>query len=351
MKTRNILLSVLAGLSIVSCTQNVADKPMQIESVNALFDSIAKRDIYGRRILRCLEDSVLYEEYNICHVLTDTTGKNNTINYDKEWMRKQTEDHNYLLRNVPDMLDMLCRTAEKSYRYISGDSIDYNITLGNNPQELLYLKSYSEVNRNKVFDFCYMVEKPANITVKSGDVTSVRELLQAFLAEQKKVKKYEVKYKWDKDVAIPDDYTPFLPVSYIGHGSDSLAVSSVTGIHFFIPAKNQHRIDVAVDFYNRLNRMATEQPRRGSILTTSARFKSYMENVESHVDLLRYTVYNYETRHRIYTIMMEQSSEGIHILELYTPDAPRFTIPWLWLKVKQTHNLDIIPEKDFEKLY
>ena len=215
MKTRNILLSVLAGLSIVSCTQNVADKPMQIESVNALFDSIAKRDIYGRRILRCLEDSVLYEEYNICHVLTDTTGKNNTINYDKEWMRKQTEDHNYLLRNVPDMLDMLCRTAEKSYRYISGDSIDYNITLGNNPQELLYLKSYSEVNRNKVFDFCYMVEKPANITVKSGDVTSVQELLQAFLAEQKKVKKYEVKYEWDKDVAIPDNYNTFLPVSIL----------------------------------------------------------------------------------------------------------------------------------------
>ena len=75
------------------------------------------------------------------------------------------------------------------------------------------------------------------------------------------------------------------------------------------------------------------------------------ENVERHADLLRYTVYNYETRHRIYTIMMEQSPEGIHLLELYTPDAPRFTIPWLWLKVKQTHNLDIIPEKDFEKFY
>jgi len=44
-------------------------------------------------------------------------------------------------------------------------------------------------------------------------------------------------------------------------------------------------------------------------------------------------------------------SEGIHLMELYTSDAPRFTIPRLWLKVKQTHNLDIIPEKDFEKLY
>lgn len=338
MRTKNIVLSVLAGLSIVSCTQNVADKPMQIESVSALFDSIAKRDIYGRRILRCLEDSVLFEEYNICHVLTDNTEKN-------------TEDHNYLLRNVPDLLDGLCRTAEKSYRYISGDSIDYNITLGNHPQELLYLKGYNDVNRNNLFDFCYLVEKPANITVKPGDVTPVRELLRAFIAEQKWVKKYEVKYEWDKDVAIPDDYNTFQPVSYCGHGADSLAASSVTGTHFFIPAKNQHRIDVAADFYNRLNRMATEQPRRGSILTTSARFKSYMENAEWHVDLLRYTIYNYETRHRIYTIMMEQSSEGIHLLELYTPDAPRFTIPWLWLKVKQTHNLDIIPEKDFEKLY
>ena len=351
MKTKNIIMSIWAGLSIISCTQNAADTPMQIESVSELFDSIAKRDIYGRRILRCLEDSVLIEEYNICHVLTDTTGKNHTINYDKEWMQKQAEDHNYLLRNVPELLDRLCKTAQKSYRYMSGDSIDYNITLGNHPQELLSLKSYSEVNRNHLFDFCYIAEKPVNIAVKSGDVTSVRELLQAFLAEQEVVKKYKVNYEWDKGVVIPDDYNTFLPVSYMGHESDSLAASSVTGTHFFIPAKNQHRIDVAVDFYNHLNRMATVQPQRGSILTTSARFKSYMENVEWYVDLLRYTVYNYETRHRIYTIMMEQSSEGIHILELYTPDAPRFTIPRLWLKVKQTHNLDIIPEKDFEELY
>lgn len=347
MRTRNIVLSVLAGLSIVSCTQNVADKPMQIESVSELFDSIAKRDIYGRRILRCLEDSVLCEEYNICHTLSDATD-NDT---DKEWMRKEKEEHNYLLQNVPVLLDRLCRTAEKSYRYISGDSIDYNITLRNRPQKLLYLKCWKDKSRINWFDFCYMAEKPANTTVKSGDVTSVRELLQAFLAEQKGIKKYEVNYEWDKDVAIPDDYNIFLPVSYCGHGADSLAASSVTGTHFFIPAKNEQRIEVAVDFYNRLNRMATEQPRRGTILTTSARFKSYMENVEWYVDLLRYTVYNYETRHRIYTIMMEQSSEGIHLLELYTPDAPRFTIPRLWLKVKQTHNLDIIPEKDFEKLY
>ena len=343
MRTKNIILSILTGFSVVSCTQNVADEPMQIESVSEFFDSIAKRDIYGRRILRCHENPVLIEEYNICHTLSDATEKD----VDKEWMRKETEDHNYLLQNVPELLDRLCRTAEKSYRYISGDSIDYNITLGNNPQKLLYLKCWKE-NRINWFDFGYMAEKPANITVKSGDVTSVRELLQAFLAEQKGVKKYEVRYEWDKDVAIPDDYNTFLPVSYCGHGADSLAASSVTGTHFFIPAKNEQRIEVAVDFYNRLNRMATEQPRRGTILTTSARFKSYMENAEWHVDLLRYTVYNYETRNRIYTIMMEQSSEGIHLLELYTPDAPRFTIPWLWLKVKQTHNFDIIPEKDFE---
>ena len=147
MRTKNIILSILTGFSVVSCTQNVADEPMQIESVSELFDSIAKRDIYGRRILRCHENPVLIEEYNICHTLSDATEKD----VDKEWMRKETEDHNYLLQNVPELLDRLCRTAEKSYRYISGDSIDYNITLGNNPQKLLYLKCWKEnrINRSE----------------------------------------------------------------------------------------------------------------------------------------------------------------------------------------------------------
>ena len=153
-------------------------------------------------------------------------------------------------------------------------------------------------------------------------------------------------------MAIPDNYDKFLPQAVSkGRDADSLAVSVVTGNHYFIPAKDSRRIDVAVDFYNRLNRIATEQPRMGTVLSTTARFKEYLERGDWFADILRYSVYDYAAKRRIYNIMMEQSPEGIHILELNTADVPRFAIPHLWLKVHQTHNFDFIPEKDFEGLY
>lgn len=352
MKTKNIVLTVLAGINMTSCTQTATDKqPHQIETINELLDSCASRGFDGQRTLRCFDDSGLYEEYFIGHSLSTAEIKD-SASYDKEWlkeMKRSTDYHYFLLQNGLELLDRLCKTAEKSYRYISGDSIDYNLTMNSENSEKLYLRSYKRSSDDNIF-LSYMVKKSAEITKESVDVKPIQELLTSFLSEQKGVKKYKVDYVWDQDVAIPEDYGVILTASVLGHGSDSLAASAVTGTHYFIPAKDQHRIDVAVDFYNRLNRMATERPLLGSLLNTSAKFKTSVED-EWYVDLLRYSVFNRETKRRIYTIMMEQSAKGIHILELYTPDAPRFAIPRLWLKVKQTHNLDIIPEKDFKELY
>lgn len=335
MKTKNIILIALAGISIASCTQTVAVKQQhQIETVSELFDSLVNRGIYGQRALICKEDSCMFEEYSIVHSVQDTTA-----------------EHDFLLRNVQELLDRLCLTAENSYRYTSQDSLDYSITLGSNPQEFLYMKCWKDETERDWFIFGHSIKKPVNITLKSDDIESVQEMLKAFLSEQKGVKVYEVKYEWDSGVAIPDNYDKFLPPINKGRDADSLAMSVVTGNHYFIPAKDSRRIDVAVDFYNRLNRIATEQPRMGTVLSTTARFKEYLERGDWFADILRYSVYDYAAKRRIYNIMVEQSPEGIHILELNTADVTRFAIPRLWLKVHQTHNFDFIPENDFEGLY
>ena len=60
METKNIVLIVLVGISIASCTQTVAQKQQhQIETVSELFDTLANRGMYGQRVLTCTEDYTL----------------------------------------------------------------------------------------------------------------------------------------------------------------------------------------------------------------------------------------------------------------------------------------------------
>ena len=70
-----------------------------------------------------------------------------------------------------------------------------------------------------------------------------------------------------------------------------------------------------------------------------------------YVNLMHYRLYDREKRRGTCEIMMGQSPKGIHILEVYPADAPRLAIPRMWLKVRQTHNFDIVPEKDFKDIY
>ena len=255
-----------------------------------------------------------------------------------------------MLEHATAFVEKLCKTAERSYRYISGDSVNYSLTLNDCPEVYITLIRHkdAEVKEREWINFYYSNLKPVKPTEKSLDFKPVQKVLQEFLSEQKDVKPYEVKYEWDKGVAIPANwYSDFYEASR-GLGSDSLAAASVTGTHYFIPAKDEHRIKVSLDFINRITQLAKEQPVSNSFLKTSARPESKMENNNSFFNFLSYKIFNPETHRNIYIILMEQSPEGIHILELYTADAPRFAIPRKWYDIKQTHNFERIPEKDFE---
>lgn len=365
MKTINILLITLVAVCIASCTKKNADNQQhEIETMNELLDSLSDRGIYASRTLYFTEDSV--GEYYMqngendgfpLHHFSSTSPR-----YCRSYMCADTtgvEDilknrHIYMLRAIPETFERLCKKAKASWRYQSGDSLDYSITMGNNPLELLSMTKYKDSRFNSTYiGFAYNVLKPWKKAIKSDDVRPVRELLKTFIAEQKGVKKYEVKYEWDKGVAIPrQQYEHCLwRWRWILRDCDSLAASSVTGTHFFIPAKDKHRIDVAVDFYNRLNNFAIEHPQIGVELNTTTRFKTDFEkhDVRDGEDLLQYSVCNDETHRNIYNILMTQTTEGLHILELYTPNTPRFAIPYDWYKVKESHNLKFDYEWDFAK--
>ena len=371
MKTLNILMIMVAVISIASCTKKSTDSNTdslqhQIETMNELIDSMSNRGMSSLRTLYFTEDSVgeyyvgianpndlspCYAKFHSVEIGMDTT----------EVKDSSTLNHIFLLRTLPEVCEKLCKKAKESSRYQSGDYLDYSITMGGNPHELISMNKHKQKEKNKkefqYIGFTYNVLRPCKKVIKSDDVRPVRELLKTFIAEQKNVYRYDVKYEWDKGVGIPkimnlSSSECCLKWRWIGRDRDSLAASSVTGVHFFIPAKDKHRIDVAVDFYNRLNSFAIEHPQIGVELGTYARLRTDMEksHIESNRELLQYSVRNDETKRNIYNIRMEQSTEGIHILELYTPNAPRFVIPTNWYRVKRIHNNEIDYEVDFRRL-
>ena len=372
MKTLNILLIMVAVISIASCTNKknpdlgTDNQQHQIETINELLDSMSNRGMSSLRTLYFTEDSV--GEYYVGlanpNYLSPYYGKFHSIGIGVDTTEVKDSsilNHIFLLRTLPEVCEKLCEKAKESSRYQSDDSLEYSITMGGNPQELISMTKYKYIVENKKeyqnISFTYNVLKPCKKAIKSDDVSPVREFLKKFIAEQKNVNTYEVKYEWDKGVAIPKT-THFssteccLQWTWIGRDRDSLAASSVTGVHFFIPAKDKYRIDVAVDFYNRLNSFAIEHPQIGVELGTYARLKTDLEkgDIECNRELLQYSVRNDETKRNIYNIRMEQSSVGIHILELYTPNAPRFVIPTNWYRVKRIHNNEIDYEVDFRQL-
>ena len=352
MKTFNILLIMLVAVSIASCTKKKStDNPQhqietsrhQIETISELIDSAANRGITATLYIGCREDSV-FETYRLfAHACIDTTEYKDSVTAYKKFERSFTVKYNYLSQNIPELLDRLSKNAETSYRYQLGDSVDYSITIGNNPRELISMKTYKKGNR-KYIELSHYVSKPIKKTVKSDGIKPFKKALNAFIKERKDVKKYEVKYKWDKGVAIPEKYDGSRYV--IWDDADSLAASSVTGTHLFIPAVElESKINVALDFYNRLNRIVTETPQCKSQFMTTARFKTDLEKGVWYNPMLRYWVCNDKGKF-LYLIIMGYTPEGIDILELNTANAPRFTVPRNWEKIKETHNLDVVYEWD-----
>lgn len=331
-----MILMAFAVMSIVGCTQPASQKGHQIETISELYDTLSKQGIYVQYYILC-RDSVLREEYCIDNMLNTTA-------------IEDSAKHQFLLEHATAFVEKLCKTAEKSYRYISGDSVNYSLTLNDSPEEYITLIRHkdAEVKEREWINFYYSNLKPVKPTEISRDIKPVQKMLQDFLSEQKDVKPYEVKYEWDEGVAIPANWYSDFYEANRGLGSDSLAAASVTGTHYFIPAKDEHRIKVTVDFINRIIQLVKEKPVIGSFLRTSAHTESSMKNGEWFLNLLGYKIFNPETHRNIYNIKMEQSPEGVHILELYTSDVPRFTIPIMWYRFKQTHNFEMTPEKDFE---
>ncbi len=343
-----MIFMAFTAMSIVGCTLPASQKEQhQIETISELYDTLSQHGIQVQYYVLC-QDSVLKEEYCIDHIL-NTPAIEDTTKDDKEWHKRKTE-HQFLLEHATDFVEKMCSTAEKSYRYISGDSLNYSLTMNDSPGEFITLIRHkdAEVKERKWINFYYSKLKPVKPAEISRDIKPVQKMLQDFLSEQKDVKPYEVKYEWDEGVAIPANWYSDFYEANRGLGSDSLAAASVTGTHYFIPAKDEHRIKVTVDFINRIIQLVKEKPVIGSFLRTSAHTESSMKNGEWFLNLLGYKIFNPETHRNIYNIKMEQSPEGVHILELYTSDVPRFTIPIMWYRFKQTHNFEMTPEKDFE---
>ena len=339
MNTKYFLLMACIVACFTSCRQTVSPtESHQVETFLELFDSLTARGENTQRYLECNDDSILSEQYSISITEPDTTRKADPSDdgHYERWNKKTMRDYTFLQQNATRLMEELSQKAEKSYRYISGDTIDYNITMGGTPEVLISMsRQRSEYDNRRYLVLVY---------------------------SWKNAKRYPVKYEWDKGVKIdlgvrayqagyPDGMRKFhARFSLAGEGTDALAPSSVTGTHYFIPCNEEECTTMMNDLYDRLNKLSVENPIVGSSLKTPANIGLSMDgdpDLVINAPKLVFTIKNEETKRTNCLILVKNWESGVHILELYPGNAPRFTIPNLWMYVKHTHNLLAEPEKDF----
>ena len=366
MNTKYFLLIACIVACFTSCRQTVSPtESHQVETILELFDSLTARSEYTVRYLECKNDSILSEQYSISITEADTTRKADPSDdgHYERWSKKMARDYTFLQQNATRLMDELSQKAEKSYRYISGDTIDYNITMGGTPEVLISMsRQRSEYDNRRYLVFVYTINKPIKQTSSCDDVTPVKTLMKQFLDGWKDAKRYPVKYEWDKGEKIdlhanayqegyPDGMRKFHGLfSLVGEGADALAPSSVTGTHYFIPCNEEECTTMLNDLYDRLNKLAVEHPIMGTYMKSPANIGLSMNRDPDLIinsPKLIFTIKNEETKRTNCLILVKNNESGVHILELYPGDAPRFTIPNLWMYVKQTHNMLAEPEKDF----
>ena len=367
MNTKYFLLIACIVACFTSCRQTVSPtESHQVETILELFDSLTARSEYTVRYLECKNDSILSEQYSISITEADTTRKADPSDdgHYERWSKKMARDYTFLQQNATRLMDELSQKAEKSYRYISGDTIDYNITMGGTPEVLISMsRQRSEYDNRRYLVLVYTINKPIKQASSCDNVTPVKTVMKEFVDGWKDAKRYPVKYEWDKGEKI-DLYTHASYAGYpdnvmrkfhgrfslVGEGADALAPSSVTGTHYFIPCNEEECATMMNDLYDRLNKLAVENPIVGSSLKTPANIRLSMNGDPDLIinsPKLVYTIKNEETKRTNCLILVKNMESGVHILELYPGDAPRFTIPNLWMYVKQTHNKLAEPEKDF----
>ena len=367
MNTKYFLLIACIVACFTSCKQTVSPtESHQVETILELFDSLTARSEYTVRYLECKNDSILSEQYSVSITEADTTRKADPSDdgHYERWSKKMARDYTFLQQNATRLMDELSQKAEKSYRYISGDTIDYNITMGGTPEVLISMsRQRSEYDNRRYLVLVYTINKPIKQASSCDNVMPVKTVMKEFVDGWKEAKRYPVKYEWDKGEKI-DLYTHASYAGYpdsimrrfhgrfslVGEGADALAPSSVTGTHYFIPCNEEECATMMDDLYDRLNKLAVENPIVGSSLKTPANIGLSMNGDPDLIinsPKLVFTIKNEETRRTNCLILVKNMKSGVHILELYPGDAPRFTIPNLWMYVKQTHNKLAEPEKDF----
>ena len=162
---------MLAILSLASCKQPLHER--QIETVGELMDSLINRGEQVYRYIICGGDST----YQDVHYFYDEKNKN-----------VRQSSLLFLADKTPDLLDKLCRKAEKSYRYWEGDSLDYSITMHSKPLELLSFKHYKNEKDEEVVSLSHTTKKYAQHLSAPYDPQPIQAVLQKFLSDQKDVK-------------------------------------------------------------------------------------------------------------------------------------------------------------------
>lgn len=303
---------VLAVLSIASCTQSKPEH--QIESVSEFLDSLMER---GGPVFHHIyyngTDKVYEDQYVIS--LVNSEKKNQDI-----WL--------FLSDKTPELLDRLCKTAVNNYRYSTNDSVDYSITLNNEPKELVNFKRYRHDNRYDVLRFAHTTLRPATHSSKPYDPAPIRVLLKKFISEQKNVEKHDVCYEWDEGVPISESI-----VCINSLFPDSLAATRTTGTLYRIHIGDVKRSEsVIADLTKRVFKVITERPIAGTSYT------SILHKMGSKKQERMYSLSIYNRGPGKFNVLLHPCGDDICILEVESEGARRWAIPASWWDVKCIHN-------------
>ena len=315
---------MLAVLSLASCKQPLHER--QIETVGELMDSLINRGEQVYRYINCGGDSTYQDERWFYYI----------SNRGNSYVRQSSLL--FLADKTPDLLDKLCRKAEKSYRYWEGDSLDYSITMHSKPLELLSFKHYKNEKDEEVVSLSHTTMKHAKHLSAPCDPTPIQAVLQKFLAEQKNVTTYDICYEWDEGVPFTDFKTDFkdeqLILRYKGTGADSLAAAKITGTLYAISIKREGRSDeLSAELNNRMTKLITEHPIKGAHLSSF-----YPGGKWNFYCMQAFSIFDRQRRRKLYDLKVQVFSETLYILELNSADAPRSALPCNWWAVSRIHN-------------
>lgn len=311
---------MLAVLSLASCKQ--LEHERQIETVGELMDSLINRGEQVYRYIICGGDSTYQDERWFYYI----------SNRGNSYVRQSSLL--FLADKTPDLLDKLCRKAEKSYRYWEGDSLDYSITMHSKPLELLSFKHYKNEKDEEVVSLSHTTMKHAKHLSAPCDPTPIQAVLQKFLSEQKDVKTHDVCYEWDEGVPFTDFKNEQLILRYKGTGADSLAAAKITGTLYIVTIKGEGRSEeLSAELNKRMTALITERPIKGAHLSSC-----YLGGKWKFCRMQDIRIFDRQRRRKLYDLQVQVLGETLYILELNSADAPRSAIPCNWWVVKRIHN-------------